>query len=189
MSVIDRLFARARRRANERAFADWMGSCELPIRRSLERYARAVDVESIVQETFLRMWIIARDADRELTGENASLRFAIGIARNLARAEGRRTGREHLLPPEELPDPPVPPDPVPDPGLRRAIQECFQKLRGKPLTALAARLAHGFRSTDREIAASTGMTLNTFLQNVVRARKQVATCLEKRGIRLQEALP
>ena len=54
MSELDELFTAAR--ANEpRAFAKWMGSVELPVRLGLRRYAKAVDVETIVQETFLRM--------------------------------------------------------------------------------------------------------------------------------------
>lgn len=188
MTAVDSLFAKARE-GDEDAFADWMGSVELPIRRSLERFARAVDVESVVQETFLRMWILAQDPDRELAGEDASLRFALGVARNLARAEARRTGREKQLPPEEMPEPPFEPPPVPDPGLRRAILECIETVARKPLQALRARLTYGVLLTDREIARRVGMTVNTFLQNIVRARRQVADCLERKGIPLREVLP
>jgi DNA-directed RNA polymerase specialized sigma24 family protein len=187
MTAMDVLFAQARG-SDASSFADWMGGVELPIRSSLERFARAVDVESIVQETFLRMWVLAQDESRELTGENASLRFAIGIARNLARAEARRTGREQFLPPEEWPEILVPPAPAPDHGLRKAIKACIEKLPKKPMEALKARLAAGAENGDGEIAMLVGMTVNTFLQNIVRARKQVAACLEKKGIRLQEVL-
>ena len=41
---------------------------------------------------------------------------------------------------------------------------------------------------DREIADYVNMTLNTFLQDIIRARKHVMACLERRGISLQEAL-
>lgn len=187
MTPIDRLFARARD-GDPDAFADWMGSVELPIRRRLQRFARAVDVESILQETFLRMWILARDPVRELSGENASLRFALGMARNLAREEARRVGRERLLPPGDLPDVSVEPDPPADPGLRRAILECIEMLARKPLAALRARLASGCVLPDREIARQIGMSVNTFLQNIVRARRQVADCLERKGIPLHEVL-
>ncbi len=187
MSLVDSLFARARD-GEEGAFAEWMGSVELPIRRSLERFARAVDVESVMQETFLRMWILAQDPERELTGEDASLRFALGTARNVARAEARRTGREKSLPPEDLPETPVEPIPPPDPGLRRAILECVERVAKKPLQALRARLTYGVLLSDREIARRVGMTVNTFLQNIVRARKQVADCLARKGIPLGEVL-
>jgi DNA-directed RNA polymerase specialized sigma24 family protein len=182
------LFFTAARADNLKAFIDWMGSVELPIRRSLERHARAVDVESSVQETFLRMWVLAQDNERELTGENASLRFAIGMARNLARAEARRTGREHLLPTGELPEIPIAPRPSSDPALRRAIRSCLEKLPKKPKAAIEARIDYGAAIPDGNIAKLLKMTRNTFLQNVVRARKLVAACLESGGIRLSEVL-
>jgi len=46
---------------------------------------------------------------------------------------------------------------------------------------LLARLARGEKEHDRDIASSLGMAINTFLQNVVRARKAVAACLEEKG--------
>jgi DNA-directed RNA polymerase specialized sigma24 family protein len=187
LSAIDTAFAKAR--AGDRdAFADWMGGVELPIRVSLRRFVQAVDLEAVMQETLLRMWILSQDRGRTLEGEDASLRFAIGVARNLARAEARRMGRERLLPPENLPEPAVDPEPVSDPGLRRAIMECVEKLAAKPLQALRARMRFCAFMPDRDIAARAGMKLNTFLQNIVRARKQVANCLERKGISLQEAM-
>jgi len=188
VSEIDELFT-AVRTNGPRAFAKWMGSVELPVRLGLRPYARAVDVETIVQETFLRMWLLTQEPDRELTGENASLKFAIGVARNLARAEARRYRREHLLPPEELPEISVDPAPTSDPKLRRLIQECLKRLVGAPLKALEARLHLGDQLSDHSIAEMIQMTKNTFLQNIVRARRQVAACLEKQGVRLDEVLP
>ena len=170
------------------AFARWMGSVELPIRLSLRRFVQAVDVEAILQETYLRMWIYARDRGESLEGEDASLRFAIGMARNLARAEARRTRREIHLPPESMPELPIGPENPSDPSLRRAILGCIEKVARKPLQALQARVGLGPRLTDREIAVMLDMTLNTFLQNIVRARKQVAACLERHGISLREVL-
>ena len=185
MTEIDRQFARACL-GHMRGFEEWMGIVEIPIRLSLRRFARAVDVESIVQETLLRMWVLAQDQRRRpLEGENASLRFAIGMARNLARSEARRMGREVLLPPDDMPDVEVPPDPPSDPGLRKAILDCIEKLAKKPLAALRARLHMGGVQPDRDIAALLGMTTNTFLQNITRARKQVAVCLERQGVELE----
>jgi len=188
VSKFDEHFARAR--AGDRAaFAAWMGSVELPIRLSLRRYAQAVDVEAIMQETLLRMWLLSQDPERVLTGEDAALKFAIGVARNLARSEARRFGRERYLPPEEVPEIPVPPDPPSDPGLARAIAECLARLKGRVDQALRMRLGMGDSLPDREIARLLGMTLNTFLQNIVRARRSVEECLEKRGVRLREVMP
>ena len=185
---VDDLFARACGGDRE-AFADWMGAVEAPIRRSLGRFARAVDVESVVQETFLRMWVFAGDRGAELVGEAASLRFAIGMARNIARSEVRRLGRVQYLPPEDLPEVVVEPDPPPDPALRRAIEECLKQLKGKPREALQARLAdYASRFPDRVLATTLHMTLNTFLQNIVRARKAMEECLRRRGVALEERL-
>jgi DNA-directed RNA polymerase specialized sigma24 family protein len=168
------------------AFGDWMGRVERPIRRFLYPFARAVDVESVVQETLLRMWLYAPDRGRELSGDDASLRFAAGIARNLARNMARKYGRELHLPPEELPEVSVAPEPPPDLSLRRAIGECFARLAKQPLLAMRARLADGHHQDDSALARHLGMTLNTFLQNIVRARQQLAKCLSARGVDLQE---
>ncbi len=187
MSEIDELFAAARA-GDPRAFARWMGSVELPIRFGIRPYARAVDIETVLQETLLRMWVLTQDSKRSLTGENASLKFAIGIARNVARAEARRYRRDHLMPTEDLPEIAVPASPVPDQGLRQMIHDCLQLLAGAPLKAMEARLEHGDRFSDHAIAEMIRMTKNTFLQNVVRARRKVSGCLEKRGVRLDEVL-
>ena len=72
------------------AFAEWMGMVEIPLRRSLRRFARAVDVEVVVQETFVRMWLVANDPQRILEGRDASLKFAFRVARNVALEEIRR---------------------------------------------------------------------------------------------------
>lgn len=168
------------------AFGDWMGRVERPIRRCLYPFARAVDAESVVQETLMRMWVYAGERGAQLTGDDASLRFAIGMARNLARNMARKYGRELLLPPGELPEPPVAPEPPPDPSLRRAIRDCFDRLARKPLLAMQARLSGGHHEDDGVLAARIGMTVNTFLQNIVRARRQLAKCLGEKGVELQE---
>ena len=172
------------------AFAEWIGMVELPLRRSLARFARAVDVEVVVQETLLRMWLFAQDRSRVLDGENASLRFAIKVGRIVALEEIRRFRREtpvDLTVLETLPEGQVRPEP-PDPALGRAIAECFKRLPDKPRKAIKARIDEGHRP-DRDLARSLSMRLNTFLQNVVRARSLLARCLERRGVRLGEVPP
>jgi DNA-directed RNA polymerase specialized sigma24 family protein len=187
MTEIDSLF-QAAGSGDVAAFAEWMGRVERPIRFSLRAFARAVDVEGVVQETLLRMWLLARDQSRALAGEDASLRYALGMARNLARAEARRLKREVHLPPENIPELPVPPDPPSDPGLFQAIRECFEKLARRPREALLARLRYGYAEDDRRVARLLRMTPNTFWQNIVRARRQLADCLRGKGVPLEEIL-
>ena len=184
MTAADLLFERVRR-GDVGAFANWMAHVERPVRGSLRRFARAIDVESALQETFLRMWIATQDRAREFEGENASLRFTLRIARNVALEEVRRARLDHLVALDDLDpssEPSINPTPPADPGLLRAIKDCVSRLRGKPRDALLNRLARGHEMHDRDIAASLGMAVNTFLQNVVRARKLVAACLEGKGL-------
>lgn len=165
-------------------FARWMSLVERPLRASLRRFARAVDVEVVLQETFLRMWIAVGDA-RELTGENASLRFALRMARLVALEEVRRLRHERLVPIDELEpsdEPSVLPVPIRDEGLLHAIRDCIDRLSGSPKRALLLRLHGGHRHSDRFLASRVGMQLNTFLQNVVRARRSVAECLQGKGL-------
>jgi DNA-directed RNA polymerase specialized sigma24 family protein len=162
------------------AFGDWMGRVERPIRLSLFRFARSVEPEAVLQETLMRMWLLAQEA-RELTGPGASLRFAIGMARNIARSEARRRGREVPLPADDDLEP-TPPEPPADPGLARAIRDCLGRLTGQAAKAIRARIEDGHRLSDRALAQLLGMTTNTLLQNIVRARRKIADCLEGKGI-------
>jgi DNA-directed RNA polymerase specialized sigma24 family protein len=187
-SRLDELFALARLGEPE-AFAEWMGMVELPLRRSLRRFARAVDVEVVMQETFMRMWLVASDLERSLEGTAASLKFAFRVVRNVALEEIRRnrldrqTDLEHL---EDLPEGSYDPEPG-DPALARAIADCFRRLPDKPRRALGARLDDDCLP-DRVLAERLRMRLNTFLQNVVRARRSMEKCLEGRGVRLEEVM-
>jgi DNA-directed RNA polymerase specialized sigma24 family protein len=180
---------RLARSGDEEAFARWMGMVEIPLRKSLRAFARAVDVEVVVQETFARMWLAAVDSARILEGNHASLRFAFRVARNVALEEMRRYGRGRLVDPEQLDG--LPEGRVeaewPDPALRQAIADCFERLPGRLRKALQSRVREGWRP-DRELAESLRMKLNTFLQNIVRGRRLLATCLERRGVRLSEIL-
>lgn len=188
MSRIDDLFSEVCR-ADPRAFEAWLAEVEIPLRRSLAPWARAVDVESVVQESLIRVWVYALDRGGELEGENASLRWAIGVARNVARNEARRFGREDFMPPDDLPDSSTEPEPLPDPALMRIIRACLGRLTGRPAQALLARLEGGFAVHDSALARTLGMRLNTFRQNIVRARKQVAACLSENGAPLEEIRP
>lgn len=183
---IDQLFTLVRMGGGTIVFREWMGRVERPIRASLARFARAVDVEAIMQETLLRMWLLASEGERELEGADASLRFAIGMARNLARNEARRMGRVRYLPPEDLPEVAQDPPPAPDPGLGAAIRDCLARLTPKLREVLQARIARGSFEPDRDLANGLRMKLNTFLQNVVRARGAMRSCLEKKGVHAWE---
>ena len=48
MTEIDQLWARALT-GDRKAFGDWAGRVERPVRRSLWRFARAIDVETVMQ--------------------------------------------------------------------------------------------------------------------------------------------
>jgi RNA polymerase sigma-70 factor (ECF subfamily) len=182
------------RRGSEAGFRAWLPLVEPVLWRALRSFAPAVDVEAIVQEALLRMWIIA--PVQPLEGENASLRFALRLVRNLAIDEARRRGRE--VPPDtggtaagddsRDPLPPAAPAPLADPLLRRAILACIDKLPRQPKAALRARLDAAGVFPDRLLAERLAMQLNTFLQNVTRARRLVEECLAASGIAVKEYL-
>jgi DNA-directed RNA polymerase specialized sigma24 family protein len=186
VTELDALFATARS-GDTMAFAAWAGRIERPVRSSLSRFARAVDLEVVVQETLLRMWLLATRSGRELTGEHASLRMALAVARNVAREELRRAKLGSLVPLEDCESEPelvVPPQAGPDPGLAHAIRDCIARIRGRPRAALELRIHEGHERPDRELAQQLGLKLNTFLQHIVRARRSLADCLRRKGVDL-----
>jgi len=187
-SSVDRLFSRVCE-GDEAAFEAWMTRVEFPLRRCLAPWARNVDVESVVQETLLRVWVFAQERGQTLKGENASLRWAVGVAKNVARNEARRFQREDPISLDELPEPAARPEPPRDPALARLIHGCLELISGRPREALHARIEFGHDADDRTLAMRLGMTRNTFLQNIVRARKQMAECLHDRGAPIEEVLP
>jgi DNA-directed RNA polymerase specialized sigma24 family protein len=178
------------------AFAGWLAGAERPLRLSLRRFAPAVDTEAVLQECLLRVWVVA--ARCEADGRpNSLLRFAGRIARNLALDEIRRQrgvaatghgargegGREGGGRDNDAADPePADPTPPADPLLRRRVEECLGKLPRAPRRAIDLRVGAAGGEDDAHLAARLGMRLNTFLQNVTRARRLVAQCLEKSGI-------
>ena len=178
--------------ADPDAFARWLAGAEGRLRDSLSSFAAAVDAESVVQETLLRVWQVA-GRFRPDGRPNGLLRLAIRIGRNLAVSDLRARGRvvheddaelARILDDIAKNDLPEPPDPL----LRRLIEACREALRGQPRAALEARLKAGGGEPDFALARRLGMRLNTFLQNVARARKAIAQCLRRGGVDL-EALP
>ena len=112
---------------------------------------------------------------------NALLRFASRVARNLALSQLR--GRP---PPLDADVVEVPVEPrEPDPLLARAVQLCLEDLPAQPRSAFVARLDVRGGEEDGVLAARLRMKLNTFLQNVTRARKLLARCLATKGIELE----
>lgn len=170
------------------AFARWVAGAEHRVRASLTSVAASVDVEAIVQETLLRIWQVAPRVEPD-GRPNCLLRLAVRIGRNLAISDLRRrrvrpdvVARLESRPLDDRVEA-APPDPM----LRRAIQVCREKLPGKPASALDARLS-GPGAPDITLATRMNMKLNTFLQNVTRARTLLAQCLKKSGIDLDTEL-
>jgi DNA-directed RNA polymerase specialized sigma24 family protein len=166
---------------DRRAFALWLAGAEPSVRDSLRSFAAVVDVESVLQESLLRVWQVASRFEPD-GRPNGLLRLGVRIARNLAVSEVRRTKATPVDPPklEEMETGIAPY--VPDPLLREAIIDCRNKLPPKPKQVLDSRLASDGVHDDAELAEAIGMRLNTFLQNFTRARALLAECLKKRGI-------
>ena len=175
------------------AFARWLAGAEAPIRSALRGFAAQVDTEAVLQEALLRAWQVAPRLVPD-GRENALLRFAVRAARNLAVDEARRAGFRapadeedlaRLLDGLALAGPPAGPDPL----LRRAIVACREKLPPRPRAALDGRLGAGGIEPDAAVAARLGMRLNTFLQNLSRARKALLECLRRAGVPEAELSP
>ncbi len=164
------------------AFARWLAGAERPLRQSLRSFASSVDTEAVMQEALLRVWVVARRC-RPDGRPNSLLRLALRIARNLALSEVRRNQTSPIDNGAAVPpDPPAPEPALPDPVLRKHIEECLEKLPRKPAAALAVRIESAGAAPDRRLADSLGMRLNTFLQNITRARNLLARCLQRFGI-------
>lgn len=172
------------------AFGRWASGAEGPLRASLRVFAASVDAEAIVQETLLRVWQAAPRVEPD-GRPNALLRVSLRAARNLAVSELRRRRAtpveaediEALLARAEQADTTA------DPLLRQVISGCMEKLPGKPAEALNARMLSLGHDPDETLAERLGMRLNTFLQNVTRARKLLADCLRRHGVALDDEVP
>lgn len=166
------------------AFGRWVAGAEPRVRASLATFAAVVDTEAVVQETLLRVWNVAPRfrADGRPDG---LVRLAVRIARNLAIDEVRRSRRVQAVEArrlEQAPEPAAPP--APDPMLRRLILRCIEELPARPAAAIRQRIAARGGRSDAALAEAAGMKLNTFLQNVRRARIGLERCLEAGGAAL-----
>jgi RNA polymerase sigma-70 factor (ECF subfamily) len=172
------------------AFGRWMARAEGPLRESLQTFATVVDVESVLQETLVRIWRVApRFVDDGKP--NGLFRLGLRIARNLAISEVRRT-RARAMPESELARSAAEEEQMnveePDPLLREVIARCRERLPEQPRTVLDLRLSSGGGFSDDVLAQGLHMRLNTFLQNFGRARRMLAECLKKAGISLPAEL-
>ena len=161
------------------AFASWLAGAEEPLRRSLRSFATTVDVEAALQEGLLRVWQVAPRVTRD-GKPNSLLRFALRVCRNAA-IDAVRRHRVSPVDDVEHPNEISVEAHEPDPMLRKALLACIERLPRAPARVLAARLGPVVRS-DRELAATLDMKLNTFLKNVGRARALLADCLRRSGI-------
>lgn len=164
---------------NEHSFGTWMSYAEPGLRRSLGSFAAVVDVEAVLQEALLRVWQLAPKVVPD-GKPNCLLRWAVRCARNLAISETRRL-KAAPVDEVEIQVEPVTPDPL----LRAKLVDCRDKLPRKPRQVFEARVGGG---DDLDLATRLGMTLNTFLQNVTRARKLLAECLGKAGVQIDREL-
>jgi RNA polymerase sigma-70 factor (ECF subfamily) len=176
---------------DDQAYARWLAGAEPELRAALRTFAATADTEAVLQEALLRLWQVAPRFTPD-GRPNALLRFAVRTARNLALDEVRRNGHSASLEAGVLElealgrdDAPEGPDPL----LRRLILRCRERLARKPRLALDARLAAGGAESDALLSARLGMKLNTFLQNVGRARKALAECLRRGGVAVEETRP
>lgn len=175
--------------AAHRAFANWTVQVEPRLRWSLKSFATQIDVESAVQEALLRMWVVAQGVAagerKPLVGENASIRFALHMTRNLALNMKRKSSREDLTDSLDgiIDDLDSERSSESDPFLRQAIHECLELLTKNPLKAIRVRIGQGHRP-ETEQAELAGMAKNTFHQNIRRARLQLVECLADKGIEL-----
>jgi DNA-directed RNA polymerase specialized sigma24 family protein len=88
-------------------------------------------------------------------------------------------------------DPTIEPNEVPvvDPGgdsdsaLRETIGRCLEHLPAMPRRAIDVRLGNP-GVPDESLAENVTMTLNTFYQNIRRARLALAECLRRHGFNL-----
>ena len=166
------------------AFSKWLARCEIALKRSLSNYAQVVDVESVAQDTALRVWERASTIVPDHR-PGFLLRWAITVARNHARNQAKRAGREVPLVVDEMPPAPFAGFRI-DPMLRERVARCLARLPGNPRKAVERRLAGAGAQPDRALAAAIGMGFDAFRQNLARGRTALQKCLRKFGVDVRE---
>ncbi|MGE5184851.1 MAG: RNA polymerase sigma factor [Acidobacteriota bacterium] len=150
----------------------------------VERYARMVEAvsyagtrdralgEEIAQETFVAAW---RDLDR-LRDTSAVRSWLCGIARNLARKERRRRGREVVAPSPDAAAPGTPFDAVHDGEAERLVAAALERIPDAYREALV--LFYYEQRSTRDVAEALGVSEEAVHQRLSRGRRFVAAELE-----------
>lgn len=167
------------------AFGRWVAGAEPRVRGSLRSFATVVDTEAVLQEALLRTWQFAPRFEPDGRPDGL-LRLTITIARNLAirETERRRPDLVESAVLERFAEESQAAPPPSDPLLRDLIGACLEALPAQPRAALRQRLGARGNTPDRTLATAIGMRLNTFLQNIRRARIGLQRCLERQGVHL-----
>ena len=168
------------------AFSKWLARCEIALKRSLSNYAQVVDVESVTQDTALRVWERASAIEPDQR-PGFLLRWAITVARNHARNQVKRAGREvplvaGIIPVERSPSGGARIDPL----LRERVARCLAQLPSHPRKAIEMRMSDGGAQPDRALAAAIGVRFDAFRQNLARGRAALTRCLRTFGIDVTE---
>jgi RNA polymerase sigma-70 factor (ECF subfamily) len=130
--------------------------------------------EEITQETFVRAWVLPG----EVRGGTVKA-YLLTIARNLHRAERRRSAR-HVAPDGPLPDPKPGPEAVASGRLE--LEAAFEALRSLPETDRAALLMHAQDGLPyAAIAAALGLSVAAVKLRVHRARVKLRRLCEPKG--------
>jgi RNA polymerase sigma-70 factor (ECF subfamily) len=165
------------------SFGRWVAGAEPLLRARLRPLSTRIDAESVLQEVLTRVWTTANRCKRD-GRPHALVRYAIRIQHNLAIDELRKARLEatdvdtleRYLMAEEPSEPGYS-----DPLMRRLVKGCLELLPPKAQAVVRARWESSGLASDSELAAQLNMKLNTFLQNVTRARKLLADCLRSQG--------
>ena len=170
---------------DQEAFSKWLARCEIALKRSLSNYAQVVDVESVAQDTALRVWERAPTIVPDQR-PGFLLRWAITVARNHARNHVKRAGREvplvDVIPVERSASGGTRIDPL----LRERVAKCLAQLPSHPRKAIEMRMSDGGAQPDRALAAAIGVRFDAFRQNLARGRAALTRCLRNFGIDVTE---
>ena len=174
-------------RRDEDAFKRWLERILIDLRLSLQRFAKIVDVEVVVQETAILVW--ERTSTIVPDGRPAFLlRWAIRVARNKALNDVKRAQRDvPLHEPSERSETQSGRAGA-DPFLRARIHSCHERLPTALRRVIDMILADGGQQSARESATAGGMSYDAFRQNLARGRRALVNCLKEHGIDIREYL-